>query len=163
MSSKTFALPKSQLYERISRRPLKIIYRAKFKITKPILHWNLSLMMRSLKWYLHIPIPTHLLKKSLSALLPTVTGIINNSLITGSFSDQLKLAHVRPDRDDLQNCLKKTRASKQIKSRMISNRLKLNYSKTEVLIMVLRSFKKCDGYHDRWRCFNPLTSTEIFE
>ena len=42
------------------------------------------------------PIPMHMLKRCLSALLPTITGIINSSLTTGSFPNSLKLVHVRP-------------------------------------------------------------------
>ena len=56
------------------------------------------------------PIPTSLLKQCSSALLPTITKIINLSLSTGIFPDQFKSCSVHPhlkkpnlDKEDLTN------------------------------------------------------------
>ena len=42
------------------------------------------------------PVPTSLLKKSASEIVPIITKIVNTSLQNGVFSEALKVAHVRP-------------------------------------------------------------------
>lgn len=53
------------------------------------------------------PIPTDLLKKSLGALLPSVTSMVNKSLLTGVFPSQFKHALITP-------LLKKSDADREV-------------------------------------------------
>ncbi len=80
------------------------------------------------------PIPTHLLKKCSSVLLPTVTNIINLSLSTGCFPDSFKKSLITPlikkpglDRESLSNyrpisnlSILSKLAEKVIKSRLLA-------------------------------------------
>ena len=88
------------------------------------------------------PIPTSLLKECLSALLPTLTTMINLSLSTGFFPDQFKACSVIPllkkynlDREDLSNYRPISHLSflSKLTERVVKNRLTQHLSSNNLL------------------------------
>ena len=78
------------------------------------------------------PIPSTLLKECMSALLPTITNIINLSLASGVFPDQFKSSSVHPlikkqnlDKDELSNYRPISHLSflSKLTERVVKNRL----------------------------------------
>ena len=88
------------------------------------------------------PIPTSLLKQCISALLPTLTTIINLSLSTGTFPDQFKACSVSPllkkynlDKEDLSNYRPISHLSflSKLTERVVKNRLTLHLANNNLL------------------------------
>jgi len=88
------------------------------------------------------PVPTSLLKQCLSVLLPTLTTIINISLSTGVFPDQLKACSVSPllkkynlDKEDLSNYRPISHLSflSKLTERVVKNRLTEHLSSNNLL------------------------------
>jgi len=88
------------------------------------------------------PIPTSLLKQCLSALLPTLTNIINLSLVSGTFPDQFKSCSVIPllkkynlDKEDLSNYRPISHLSflSKLTERVVKNRLTAHLSANNLL------------------------------
>jgi len=92
------------------------------------------------------PIPTTLLKQCLSALLPTLTNIINLSLVSGTFPDQFKSCSVIPllkkynlDKEDLSNYRPISHLSflSKLTERVVKNRLTdAHFSAKNLLISI---------------------------
>jgi len=87
-------------------------------------------------------IPTYLLKQCLSALLPTLTNIINLSLASGTFPDQFKscsviplLKHYNLDKEDLSNYRPISHLSflSKLNERVVKNRLTSHLSTNNLL------------------------------
>jgi len=88
------------------------------------------------------PIPTSLLKPCLSTLLPTLTNIINLSLVSGTFPDQFKSCSVIPllkkynlDQEDLSNYRPISHLSllSKLTERVVKNRLTAHLSANNLL------------------------------
>jgi hypothetical protein len=106
------------------------------------------------------PLPTAILKQCAATIIPVITNIVNDSLVSGIVPANLKIAHVRP-------LIKKKNLDKNVLKnyRPVSNLTFLGKTLERVVISRLNKFLQqhdiCETHQSAYRAFHSTESAIV--